>query len=243
MLDDVRRALWVAWRKPRKLVRKIRKRAARAIPRRFDRPYYHDPARGVLGHSHAANRLVALQDVLADAADRTVLDLGCAEGLMAEKFLQAGARHVTAFDVKPSRIATARRLMSTPRARFDVADLGDWNAFERAHALLDGYDIVLFLGIYQHLPKASRAATLRGAAGKTRHRLAVRAPAEMFAEIDVILRRAGLAMVSEKRGHGLGVSRFRLYERAEIPEATPCEIGEDGPVDALPRVREAIAGG
>jgi SAM-dependent methyltransferase len=183
------------------------------IPHRSDRPYYHDPKRGVLGRSLAQNRLVALQDVIADADGRTVLDLGCAEGLITERFVDAGARHVNAFDIKPGRIATARRLMPTPRARFAVADLSDWNAFERAHELLAGYDIVLFLGIYQHLPKASRAAALHGAAARTLHRLALRAPAELLDEIDAILRSAGLKMVNEKRGYGLGVSRFRLYER------------------------------
>jgi SAM-dependent methyltransferase len=167
----------------------------------------------VRGKKHAQNRLVALQDLLADADGRTVLDLGCAEGLMTEKFLAAGARHVAAFDIKPKRIATARRLMPTPRARFAVADLSDWNAFERSHELLAGYDIVLFLGIYQHLPKESRVTALRGAAERTLHRLALRAPAEMLAEIDAILRSAGLKLANEKRGMGLGVGRFRLYER------------------------------
>ncbi len=215
MTDAVARGLWAARWKPRKIYRKIRRWLGRAIPVLLDRPYYRDLERGVQGKSSAENRLVALQDLLADAAGRTVLDLGCAEGLIAEKFLEAGAHHVTGFDIKPVRIATARRLMPTRRARFEVGDLGDWQAFERTHDLSAQYDIVLFLGIYQHLPKASRAAALRGAAGKTRHRLALRAPAELLAEIDSVLTAAGLRMVDEKRGYGLGVSRFRLYERRQ----------------------------
>ena len=213
MLDEVARVFFIARGKPHRVLRKIRKWVGKVVPRRFDCAYYHDPERGLFGGSQAINRLVALQDVIADAADRTVLDLGCAEGLITEQFLQAGARQVTAFDIRPGRIAAARRLMPTPRARFEVGDLADWNGFECRHRLLPGYDIVLFLGVYQHLPRASRAAALRGAAERALYRFALRAPAEMLGEIDAVLRSAGLVMISEKRGNGLGVSRFRLYER------------------------------
>jgi SAM-dependent methyltransferase len=88
---------------------------------RRTRNYYDDPERGLVGWNGAAARRSGLGPLLGDAPAASVLDLGCAEGLVAEMFLQAGARRLHGYDLDPTRIAEASRLFGAdPRTRFAV---------------------------------------------------------------------------------------------------------------------------
>jgi 2-polyprenyl-3-methyl-5-hydroxy-6-metoxy-1,4-benzoquinol methylase len=119
-----------------------------------DNVYYSDHARRLRGKWPLSRRLAGLEPLLARANGRTVLDIGCAEGLISEAFLRAGASVVHGFDISPQRVAKAQRLLRDPRVRLEIADVSNCREFE---AILDAkYDIVLFLGVFQHLKKIIR---------------------------------------------------------------------------------------
>jgi 2-polyprenyl-3-methyl-5-hydroxy-6-metoxy-1,4-benzoquinol methylase len=125
-------------------------------------PYYSDVARGLHGRRTIARRRRGLDFIISKAAGSTVLDVGCAEGLVAELFLEAGVAYIQGIDINASRIAAAKRLFAThENARFDVGDITRWRRCQRQAALLPQYDIVLMLAVYPRLPAHSRAATLR----------------------------------------------------------------------------------
>jgi 2-polyprenyl-3-methyl-5-hydroxy-6-metoxy-1,4-benzoquinol methylase len=174
--------------------------------------YYQDPARGLHGKHPPEHRLGALRSVLDRAAGCTLLDLGCAEGLIAEQFVRAGAREILGIDCSAARVAAARRLVGGA-ARFEAADVSDWDAITAWPWLRPRYDIVLFLGLYQHLPEPTRAATLDQAARRCDDTMAVRMPIELMAEADGVLRHEGLVPVEEIGRTGLGVGRCRIYRR------------------------------
>jgi SAM-dependent methyltransferase len=161
---------------------------------RRTRNYYDDPERGLVGWNGAAARRSGLGPLLGDAPAASVLDLGCAEGLVAEMFLQAGARRLHGYDLDPTRIAEASRLFGAdPRTRFATGNLEDWRAFER-HADLDpAYHIVLLLGVYHQLPRATRHLVLIGALARCDHWLAFRTRRAEMAEAMAIAEAAGFS--------------------------------------------------
>jgi SAM-dependent methyltransferase len=95
-----------------------------------------------------------LRPLLAHTRGATILDLGCAEGMISKWLVDEGrARLVHGLELHPPYVETARKMMPRPqyKARFDVCDL---NHFERDTAtagLLPGYDIVLALNVIQKL--------------------------------------------------------------------------------------------
>ena len=157
------------------------------------RPYYRVPELGLLGKWDPAERLAGLEPLLAEAAGASVLDLGAAEGLVSATMARAGARVVHAFELDPARVRAAADLLErceSADSEARVADLSDWNAFTRVagDVLRDRYDIVLFLGLYHHLPEGARAAALRGALARD-------------AGLVPALRDAGWALHSEQQGN------------------------------------------
>jgi SAM-dependent methyltransferase len=182
--------------------------------------YYDQPAKGLHGKHLPGDRLIGLDAILAKAEGSTILDLGCAEGLIAAEFIRLGAAWVDGVDVVPRRIRMASDLVRRGRCRFFAADLNDWAEFERRNPLLPEYDIVLFLGIYQHLSKECRARTLRRAAWHCGRYLAVRAPSELLGEMSDVLGRAGFVLTSDvgRTGRDVGHAGIyeRVFERAEV---------------------------
>ncbi len=185
--------------------------ASSRIARFVGGAYYAEPGRGLHGKYLPRHRVFGLEAILSQAEKRSVLDLGCAEGLIAEAFLNAGASRLDAFDIRPDRIAAARRLVVDPRARFNVGDVSKWMALRNVSSLLPEYDIVLFLGLYQYLPGDDRAKILGNVAMMCRRWFALRAPREVIEEATNVLRAAGLRLIEEFAGSGVG--RLRLFER------------------------------
>jgi SAM-dependent methyltransferase len=102
---------------------------------------------------------------LIDWRDRTVLDLGCAEGLIGLHALASGAKDVLGVEIVPEHVAVARRVLVDPRATVITADLNTWPA----DYMVDDYDIVLMLAVLHKLRKplerlAKFAAHCRGQA-------------------------------------------------------------------------------
>jgi hypothetical protein len=130
--------------------------------------------------------------------NQSVLDLGCAEGVIARAFLDAGASLVHGFDIDEGRTLEAERLCNDARARFRPGNLNDWDAFSTANGdmLLPAYDIVLYLGLHQHLNPAARMTALAGAARRARVWFAIRTPEQHMERDDLraVLEREGFEL-------------------------------------------------
>jgi SAM-dependent methyltransferase len=100
-------------------------------------------------------QLRGLEPMLAAVEDKVVLDLGCAEGLIAREVLARGARKVWGLDCNPESIAVAGKLGLDPhRAHFAVHNANDIGADEEAclHS-----DIVLGLAIFHKLHRPAES--------------------------------------------------------------------------------------
>lgn len=121
------------------------------------RAYYADAATGVWGSHTLEKRLIGLEHLLAHAAGKSVLDIGCAEGLVLREFMRRGAVVGHGVDVEATRIAAARERLGaadTALATVDVARFpwGGAPAFVR-----ERYDVILLMGVLHRI-----AADVRG---------------------------------------------------------------------------------
>ncbi|WGF87360.1 class I SAM-dependent methyltransferase [Marinivivus vitaminiproducens] len=159
------------------------------------RPYYAAPELGLHGRTTIAIRLAGLHPVVSLLRGRHVLDLGCAEGVVLQEMLKGGPASGHGVDNSAERIASAKRLHIDPRLHFDVVDLNRTTCFD-APVFRQGYDVVLMLGVYQHLAAASRPIVLRRALERCRERFVLRIPRCHIERIDPseIVRNAGFAV-------------------------------------------------
>lgn len=100
------------------------------------------------GERDMAERVVGLEKVKAAARGKSVLDLGCAEGLIGDWLIrEGGAVSLLGLEKHPPYVEMAKKLV--PRGYFFVADfdLPDW------HVDLVMHDIVLALNIAHKLEK------------------------------------------------------------------------------------------
>jgi glycosyltransferase involved in cell wall biosynthesis len=142
--------------------------------------YTHAPQLNLHGKWPIDVRLQGLDFVLRHASGRSVLDLGCAEGIISKALLDSGATFVHGIERDPSRVKRAREICTDiPRARFDVADLSDWDASSNI-LNTDGYDIVLYLGLHHHLPRAVRRQTCLRAAELAKYTFAIRTSDDVY---------------------------------------------------------------
>ena len=196
--------------------------------------YYRIPELGLHGKWDPATRLAGLEPLLTDAAGATVLDLGAAEGIIALELARRGASRIHAFEKESSRVATGNALLAAVPgldSRFRVADLSRWSDFaaEHADALEESYDIVLFLGLYHHLPIATRRETLESAMRLSRRWLAVRTPREV-ARADGLadaLAAGGFRLVGEAGETEENLGWLGLFRREEAPVPALCRAPEE----------------
>lgn len=156
------------------------------------RPYYAAPEHGLHGGTSVAIRLEGLEPITPLVRGRHVLDLGCAEGIVLQNLLTGDPASGHGVDNSEARIASARRLHGDPRLRFDVADLNSPRCFDSPTFRSD-YDVVMLLGVYQHLAPASRPAMLRHALERCREHFVLRIPRRHVERIDPsdLVREAG----------------------------------------------------
>jgi glycosyltransferase involved in cell wall biosynthesis len=179
--------------------------------------YYYAPEQGLFGKWPVENRLLGLEDLLSNAHGKTILDLGSAEGMISQAFLQAGASLVHGYELDPRRVELAAKVCADwPEAEFHVADLGNWSAFRQTttDGLRGQYHIVLYLGVHHHLPPASRMEVLRGVASLAERYLAVRMTEAVFKsdQLDSELGKVGFRFVSEHPTEA-GMGPCKIYER------------------------------
>lgn len=122
------------------------------------------------GERTLTEQLEGLEPALAACAGKTVLDLGCAEGLIAQVCIERGARRVHGVDANPVMVDRAAAL-GLARASFEHVNL---NHLPEGFIECARADIVLALAIIHKLHEP--AASLAVLAGCARERLAIRLP-------------------------------------------------------------------
>src|SRR5690349_21167118 len=115
------------------------------------------------GHVDFARQFRGLEIVRAEASGASILDLGCAEGLISLEMVKAGAALVHGVELEAKRVETARSLFAAhPQAKsmFIAHDLNRFPELFLTHTadsewkdstLRNRYDIVLCLAIAMKL--------------------------------------------------------------------------------------------
>lgn len=117
-------------------------------------------------------QMKGLARAVEECRGKTVLDIGCAEGLIAIEFAKAGAAHVRGVDVVKEHVEVAARLAAAvPNVSFDHGKLGEMPVPS------DQFDIVLALGVAHKLHEP--AIGIRYAAAASRDLVLVRMSARM----------------------------------------------------------------
>lgn len=120
-------------------------------------------------------QLLGLDSLLAEVAGRSVLDFGCAEGLIAAALVAAGAKSVDGVDSVAASIEMADRLHPDPRLHFYHCDLNaiDETALDEATPVM--VDVSLALALLHKLQQPLLFA--RYLAKITRELIVIRLPA------------------------------------------------------------------
>ena len=178
-------------------------------------------APGVEGDRTPEEQLQGVEFLAEHAKGASVLDLGCAEGLIARHFAYAwGAREVHGLTVKQAQVAAAKRFCKGLPVKIWECDLRDWVTWQQhnARALHVRYDIVLALSIVHKMKHPHRF--IEEAAGRSKAWLAIRLPKRVwqdrrsnFTAIDPVTQLAGrFDLVAEPatcRGEWLGILKKR----------------------------------
>jgi hypothetical protein len=182
--------------------------------------YFHAPNLGLFGKWPVDRRLRGLELLLKHADGSSVVEFGAAEGVIGRKFLENGARLLHGFEFEVGRVEVARSVCAPwSQHEFCQADLSDWDQFEydQLGFLQEGYDIVLYLSLQQHLPTPSRLITLRGAIRLAKRFFAFRAPAAVYEldGVEALLHNEGFICVSRDRAPDCfeHLEFCRVYER------------------------------
>lgn len=121
-------------------------------------------------------QLMGLRPALDEAEGKTVLDLGCAEGLISHEFAKAGAKQVTGIELLQSHLAIAQVVCRAQKnINFICAHIGE---YIKTLETFPKYDIVLALGIIHKLPDPG--VPLRFAAKSCADLMLFRAPAKKY---------------------------------------------------------------
>lgn len=105
-------------------------------------------------------QLLGLDPALALAKGATVLDLGCAEGVISQKFAAAGALEVLGVELLQDHVNVARKVCKLhPQVDFICAELG---AYITARPAPRRFDIVLMLSIAHKLSDPGLIVTFAG---------------------------------------------------------------------------------
>lgn len=119
------------------------------------------------GDRTVEQQLMGLDWLWANCKGRTVLDAGCAEGVIAIKCAEAGAIAVHGVDLVPERVKVGNRLRGDLPITFEVGNMDVWRPKRQ-------YDIVLGLAILHKLRDPSACAV--ALANAARHAIMLRLP-------------------------------------------------------------------
>lgn len=99
------------------------------------------------GERALEEQMIGLSSALLSAAGKTVLDLGCAEGLISREFARAGARSVTGVDAVERYVSEAFRQCAQLPCEFVLAHIEDL----AAQPVKKRFDVVLALSVLHKL--------------------------------------------------------------------------------------------
>ena len=122
------------------------------------------------GPRTGAQQLLGLDQLFAECKGKTVLDVGCAEGMISIELARRGALAVHGVEVAPRRVKVGRSRVGTLPVTLETADANVWQPRRQ-------YDIVLALAVLHKLKDPSSAA--RRLADACRNLLVLRMPPEM----------------------------------------------------------------
>lgn len=109
-------------------------------------------AEGIDGKADAGAQMLGLDLLWFSVDGKSVLDAGCAEGLIAEKVKRCGAVNVVGIDNRPDAIKVARKRNNAASGiHFDVADVEIYRP-EKA-------DVILLLGVLHKLSNPEEVFT------------------------------------------------------------------------------------
>lgn len=165
-------------------------------------------------------RIEGLEALFQMAKDSTVLDLGCFDGLIAYEFFRSGARLVHGLDNDGFHLDTANRIFSQVDIsfRFVHADLRKSGAVGDAlkDCGLRKYDIVLFLGVFQHIYRSMsvqrRKELVDGVVDRVGSVLAIRMPQAVWSDFECLFPGDEFELVSRVSQIG-NVGELRVYRR------------------------------
>jgi SAM-dependent methyltransferase len=165
------------------------------------------------------DRLASLEPILAAAAGKSVLDIGCHEGIVAEAFARAGARHLDGCELSERALQAARLRVAPllPESRFFRCDLSEGPGALARLPLHPLYDIVCYLGMHHHLipqmaPKLL-TALVHDIAARTGEQLVVRTDGKPLAKLEEALLEAGMARVYGPDYSNRRVGPLTIFER------------------------------
>lgn len=105
-------------------------------------------------------QMTGLDLLLAEVAGKTILDAGCAEGLISHELARRGAKFCTGLEIVPGHVEVARELAGDLPCWFEVANLNEYDVSKCGPV-----DVVLMLAILHKLKNPSAVcAALAGLA-------------------------------------------------------------------------------
>lgn len=110
--------------------------------------WFHTPGRS--GDRTLKQQLTGLDDLRTRVRGKTVLDIGCAEGLIGMQLFDDGAAAVHGLEIVSEHVIIANKLRGDRACTFEVADANDYKPVRH-------YDIVIMLALLQKLRDPSAA--------------------------------------------------------------------------------------
>lgn len=162
------------------------------------------------------DRLSGLDLLLKLEPGFTVLDIGCHEAFIAEALALSGAGLIHGMDLHEPSLELARRRMAEHNAVLKRVDLCEgMPALRRELPLLPKYDVVLYLGIYQHMvrqmPPEAVSAFVSELFPMAQRYIAIRTPLKFWSKLreEPVMR--GLRLVHQD-DRNPAVSPLEIYE-------------------------------
>lgn len=108
---------------------------------------------GRAGDRTLDSQLLGLDRLMAEVPGKTVLDVGCAEGLLSIEVARRGALAVHGVEVRADHVAVGRKLVGDLPVTLEAQDANEWCPRRK-------YDVVMALAILHKLKHPSHAAAL-----------------------------------------------------------------------------------
>lgn len=152
------------------------------------------------GDRTLAQQLVGLEHLMKCVPGKTVLDVGCAEGLISIKMAEAGALAVYGVEIVAEHVKVGHKLRGFLPVSIEVGDANTWKPFT-------DFDIVIMLALLQKVRDPSAVCARMAAAA--RELVVLRLPPENG--LTIIDARSG--NVPHDINRVMQLAGFELFER------------------------------